>query len=212
VLSVLRFTSALVVLFVGLLCGSVAHAQSNSTGTPPGVTCGIGEHGETSCKDTNGNTLYTCTTAANGDRECTGSNNGSGYSCTTLSTGELSCTGSSVSGGTGGGSTATGGGFVSKLTGWASGAMSSAGNSIVALVKDAVVWIVKAILGLFAAIVAAIPIPDFISQYSLSNLLSFAGPDVGWFLQTFKISEGLTVLGSGYAFRMLRKLITLFQW
>lgn len=71
---------------------------------------------------------------------------------------------------------------------------------------------IAAILSLFALVVAAIPVPDFIKTYSLGTLLSAAGPDVGWFLNTLKIAQGLAIVGSGYAFRLLRKFLTLFQW
>lgn len=144
---------------------------------------------------------------------CVGDNNGSGYTCTTKPSGELVCVGNG-SGGGGGGSGGGGaaGGFVSKITQWSSGAMTSAGHSIVSLIKDAVVWVISRILDLFALIVSAIPVPDFMSQYSLGNLLSLAGPDVGWFMVILRIPECFVVIGSGYAFRLLRKLLTLFQW
>ncbi|URL60170.1 hypothetical protein IM816_08870 [Luteibacter flocculans] len=216
--SVSLFTSLVVLVLALLVAPGRAHAQSNSTGTPPGVECHLDEHGEQVCTGTSNGSGYECHTESNGERVCTGTNNGNGYSCTTKPTGELVCIGNGSgggnggSGGNGGGSSGGKPGFVTKITSWASGAFSSFGSSIVALVKDAVVWFVSAVLGVFAAAVAAIPVPDFVKQYSLGALLSHAGPDVGWFLNMFKVAEGMTVIGAGYAFRLLRKLLTLFQW
>lgn len=202
----------MLVLALALTPGQ-ARAQSNSTGTPPGVTCHVDADGVRVCVGDNNGDGYTCHTETNGDRVCSGTNNGDGYTCTTKPTGELECVGNGNGDGnnnTGGGS--SGPGFVTKITSWGSGAVSSAGKSFVALIKDGVVWLVSAILGVFAAAIAAIPVPDFIKNYSLGTLLSSAGPDVGWFLNTFKVAQGLTVIGAGYAFRLLRKFLTLFQW
>jgi hypothetical protein len=90
--------------------------------------------------------------------------------------------------------------------------MSSFFGSLMAFLRDLIVGAVAAILSLFALMVSAIPVPDFIKTYSLGTLLSAAGPDVGWFLNTLKIAQGLAIVGSGYAFRLLRKFLTLFQW
>ncbi|WP_369929324.1 hypothetical protein [Xanthomonas sp. NCPPB 2632] len=206
------FTSLVLLVLLALAMPGQARAQSNSTGTPPGVECHTDDKGVYTCTGLSNGTGYQCVTQANGDRVCTGTNNGTGYTCTTLSTGELSCKGTSSSGGSGGISSSSGGGFVSKLTGWASGAMSAGFSSLVALLKDIVVAIISAILSLFALVIAAIPVPDFLKQYSLGALLAAAGPDVGWFLTTLKIAQGLLTIGAGYAFRLLRKFLTLFQW
>lgn len=196
------FTS--VVLVLALLLGSAGQARAQITNpSGPGYTCAPNDKGET---------------------VCTGTNNGSGYTCTTKATGEMVCVGNgSTGGGTGGGSTgggstggSTGGssgpGWLSKMTGWFSGALSNFFASIVAFFKDLLVGMFSALLALFSAIVDAIPVPDFIKTYSMGAILSHAGPDLGYFLNILKIGEGFAIIGAAYAFRLLRKLLTLFQW
>ncbi|QWF18580.1 hypothetical protein [Lysobacter capsici] len=61
-------------------------------------------------------------------------------------------------------------------------------------------------------LIQLIPAPDFLAPYSLCSLLSQAGPTVGWALNTFRIGEGLGLIGAAYGFRFTRKLLTFFQW
>lgn len=75
------------------------------------------------------------------------------------------------------------------------------------LLKALELWLVSVTL-----MWSKVPMPDFLDGYSLCSLISQAGPTVGWAMNTFRIGEGLGLLAAGFAFRMVRKLATLFQW
>jgi hypothetical protein len=60
--------------------------------------------------------------------------------------------------------------------------------------------------------ISAIPVPDFIANNSMGSLLGQTGPIVGFFMTELNIGQALTLVGAGYAFRLLRKFLTLFQW
>ena len=106
----------------------------------------------------------------------------------------------------------TGGGWLDKLTGWFGNAIHAVVQALFGMLHDLVLWVFKALLGLFATMVSAIKPPDFISQYSMGTLLGNAGPIVGFFISQLRVGEALLLIGAGYAFRLLRKVLTLFQW
>ncbi|WP_369929339.1 hypothetical protein [Xanthomonas sp. NCPPB 2632] len=98
------------------------------------------------------------------------------------------------------------------MTDWFSQTTSRIWNSVTGFFKDLPAMVVGTFLGLFASLLEAIPIPDFVKSFSLSSILSAAGPQLGYFMTVFKFPEGFAAIGSGYAFRLLRKFLTLFQW
>lgn len=67
-------------------------------------------------------------------------------------------------------------------------------------------------LDLAAMVVERVPVPDFIESNSIAGFLGQAGPEIAWIVGTFQIDVGLGMIGAAYAFRMLRKVLTLFQW
>ena len=67
------------------------------------------------------------------------------------------------------------------------------------------------ILQAVAGIIAAIPVPSFISS-GLGPLLGSIPSDVWFFAGHFRLTECFAVLGLGATFRLTRKVATLFQW
>lgn len=103
-------------------------------------------------------------------------------------------------------------GWLNDLTNWLSEQLKELWEAIEEFFGDLLVDGVDALLQLVVVIIDAIPVPDFISSVTICALLGSAGPEVAWAFQTFRIGEGLTLIGAGYAFRLLRKFLTLFQW
>lgn len=181
---------------------SVARAE-----LPPGVTCSL----------ING--VYVCTDGSAGD---------GGSICLTDSSGNKSCVtngGGDVGSGPGaslGGdglgrvlplpSQVTGTGWLSRLTGWVSYAIHTVFVAVAQLLKDLVTYVLAVILSLVATAIESISPPSWLSQYSMGTMLGNAGPIVGFFLSQLRIPEALALIGAGYAFRLLRKFLTLFQW
>lgn len=105
-----------------------------------------------------------------------------------------------------------GSGWLSKLTGWIANVVHTFFVAIMQLLKDLVTYTLSVVLDLVASAISAITPPDFLANYSMGNMLGQAGPIVGFFLVQLRIGEGLALVGAGYAFRLLRKFLTLFQW
>ena len=78
-------------------------------------------------------------------------------------------------------------------------------------VLDLLIQGVDLILHAVAAIIAAIPVPSFITN-GLGPLLSAIPGDVWFFAGNFRLTECFAVLGLGATFRLTRKIATLFQW
>lgn len=57
-----------------------------------------------------------------------------------------------------------------------------------------------------------IPVPDFMTDYSLQTVFGLLPDSVLYFVQFFGIPQALALIGSGVAFNLLRKVVTLGQW
>ncbi|WP_168709642.1 hypothetical protein [Rhodanobacter lindaniclasticus] len=106
----------------------------------------------------------------------------------------------------------TGTGWLSRLTGWVSYALNSLFAAFAAFLKDLVTYILAAVLGIVALAISSIPVPDWIANNSMGSLLGQTGSIVGFFMVQLKIPAALSLIGAGYAFRLVRKFATLFQW
>lgn len=98
------------------------------------------------------------------------------------------------------------------LTDWLQEQVQAIWDAFVEFIGDTLLNAVEMLLALFATLIEAIPMPEFVSQYGLGALLANLPPGVQWFLVQMKIPQGLAILAAGIAFRLLRKLITLGQW
>lgn len=68
-----------------------------------------------------------------------------------------------------------------------------------------------AFLSVVATAIEAIPLPDFITG-GLQTVMNALPADVLYFLAQTAMPQGLAILGAAYAFRFVRKAVTLFQW
>ncbi|SPK73199.1 Minor coat protein [Cupriavidus taiwanensis] len=80
------------------------------------------------------------------------------------------------------------------------------------LLNDLLIAGVDGFLQALAALIGAIPAPSFLQSVNLQQSFASIGSDVLYFLGVFNIGAGITLLGSAFGFRMLRKVVTLFQW
>lgn len=106
----------------------------------------------------------------------------------------------------------TGTGWLSRITGWLSYALNSLFSAIAQFFKDLVTYSLAVVLGVFALAVTSIPVPDWIAGNSLGSMLGQTGAVVGFFMVQLQIPAALGLIGAGYAFRLIRKFATLFQW
>lgn len=82
---------------------------------------------------------------------------------------------------------------------------------VLGALADLAVAIFSAFLAALGALIAAVPVPDFLT-HGLGSLFSALSPGVLYFLGVFQVPAGLAMIGSAVAFRLLRKAVTLFQW
>lgn len=76
---------------------------------------------------------------------------------------------------------------------------------------DIGILVLELILDAIYAIVNLIPVPSFL-QNGMGSMLSGIDPSVLYFLDQSGLDAAFALLGTGIAFRLIRKLITLGQW
>lgn len=101
---------------------------------------------------------------------------------------------------------------ISAFAAWLLGLFVKVFVAVWDLFTDLFIALADAFLQALAAVVSAIPAPDFLTQHGLQSAFSQLSGDVLFFLSVFNIGTGIAMLGSAFAFRMLRKVVTLFQW
>jgi hypothetical protein len=103
-------------------------------------------------------------------------------------------------------------GWLTDLTNWMKEQLAALWDAFEDFMGDLIVDWADQTFAMWIIILSHTPMPDFLDQYSLCTLLNAAGPTVGYFLNVFRVGEGLGLIGAGYVFRLLRKILTLFQW
>lgn len=64
----------------------------------------------------------------------------------------------------------------------------------------------------FSSVLSVLPTPTFLTGLSLQSLFGQLGSDALFFIGQFRVGDGLALVGAAFAFRMARKVVTLFQW
>ena len=59
---------------------------------------------------------------------------------------------------------------------------------------------------------SVLPNPTFLAGVSLQTLFGQLGNDALFFVGQFRVGDALALVGAAFAFRMARKVVTLFQW
>ncbi|QXB54182.1 DUF2523 family protein [Aeromonas sp. FDAARGOS 1415] len=77
--------------------------------------------------------------------------------------------------------------------------------------EDVLLNIFESVLEGIRYVIAAIPMPDIL-QYSLQDIFNIMPSDLIYLLNMSGISEAMMFVSLGFAFRMVRKVATLFQW
>lgn len=77
------------------------------------------------------------------------------------------------------------------------------------VIYDIAVSIFDGILDAIAYIVSAIPMPDFLTQFTLSD---YIGSEVAYLLTMSGFNTALGIIASAYLFRFIRRISTLGIW
>lgn len=103
-------------------------------------------------------------------------------------------------------------GWVDDITDWFREQFEKLFGFLVKLAKDVILWFFEKALELAAKVIEAIPVPEFLQNLGIANMLQQAGPVVAWAVTTFKLGEAFALIGAAYAFRLLRKVMTFGRW
>ena len=82
---------------------------------------------------------------------------------------------------------------------------------VIGWIKDALLWVFEMLLNGIAAVIGAIPVPDFL-QHGIASVAASIPSDIQYFLFMSGINDGILIISAGVAFRLTRKLVTLGQW
>ncbi|PLC06016.1 hypothetical protein CY658_02905 [Variovorax sp. RO1] len=101
--------------------------------------------------------------------------------------------------------------MLKQFTDWLWSLIVAAFGAVWGLLQDAFIAFFTLVVNGFASLVAAIPVPAFISG-GLGSLWAQMDPGMVYLLSEAGVPAAFAVLGGGYAFRLARKFLTLFQW
>jgi hypothetical protein len=88
--------------------------------------------------------------------------------------------------------------------------IKSALSSLVDILQDIILWAFSCILEVFLYIANSIEVPEFFN--TLPSLVSQLPSSVSYILNGCGFPQALSIIGSGMAFYVLRKLVTLGHW
>lgn len=78
-------------------------------------------------------------------------------------------------------------------------------------ITDILISFLGLLVDAFVGIAAAIPVPSFMSG-GLGSVWGGLDGHIVYFLTQAGVPAALGIIGAGYAFRLTRKFLTLFQW
>ena len=103
--------------------------------------------------------------------------------------------------------------WLTSITTWLVQLVKSVFGVVADLIRDAVVWVLDAVLGALGALIAAIPAPSFLSQSGgIGSVLSDLPPFALYVIENARLGEALAIISAGVAFNLARKIFTLGQW
>ena len=101
--------------------------------------------------------------------------------------------------------------MVEEITGWLWSLVVKLFGALWAFIKDIAVEVFDLLVSAFVVLIAAIPVPGWMSS-GLGSFWSGMDSGVVYLVSQAGVPEALALIGGGYAFRFARKVATLFQW
>lgn len=102
--------------------------------------------------------------------------------------------------------------WLTDLKNWIIDLIKQLWQAVAQFYHDMSLKLVRNFLDLIAELVKQIPVPEWMADYSLGHLFAMLHPALGYFVDRIGLGAGLYLIGLGYAFRVLRKLLTALQW
>ena len=102
--------------------------------------------------------------------------------------------------------------WLSGFTDWIVELVRGIWSDSIEFVQDFFISIVDQLLTLIADSIAVLPVPDFVQNYSIGMILGYFPNEVLYVVMYLRLPECMAIISAGFAFRMIRKVVTLFQW
>lgn len=77
--------------------------------------------------------------------------------------------------------------------------------------SDVFIYVLEQVVNAFVTLITTIPMPGWLTA-GLGGVFGQMDGGIIWLVSQCGVPQALAVIGGGYAFRMLRKIFTLFQW
>lgn len=101
--------------------------------------------------------------------------------------------------------------MLAEFTAWLLDLVKGVFAALWSFVVDAFIGLVDLLVTAVVALLALIPVPEFLSQ-GLQGVYGQLDPAILYLLAASGLPAGLAIIGTGYLFRLGRKVATLFQW
>lgn len=102
--------------------------------------------------------------------------------------------------------------WLSPFTDWLVDLVRGLWNDGLEFLNDFWIDIVRQLLSLIADIIVSIPVPSFLGNISLQQLIDQFPPEVLYFASYLRLSEAFSLIGVAVSYRLSRKVVTLFRW
>lgn len=84
-------------------------------------------------------------------------------------------------------------------------------QAVLDIFYDIFVKIFGELLGIISYVISLIPFPQAL-EGGLNSFLSGVSGDIMYFVGVVGFASSISIIGGAYAFRIVRKFLTLFQW
>jgi hypothetical protein len=101
--------------------------------------------------------------------------------------------------------------MLAEFTSWLVGLVTKFFSALWSFVVDAFVNAVEMVANAVVGLLSLIPVPEFMHQ-GLQTLYAQLDPGIAYLVSAAGLPTALGIIGTGYAFRLVRKVATLFQW
>jgi len=101
--------------------------------------------------------------------------------------------------------------MLAEFTAWLVGLVKAFFSALWSFVVDAFIALVELLVMAVVGLISLVPVPQFLSD-GLQSVYGQLDPGVLYLLSATGLPIALGIIGTGYAFRLVRKVVTLFQW
>lgn len=101
--------------------------------------------------------------------------------------------------------------WLTGLTQWLWDTIKCFYLSLYEALKDVFIVIVQSVLDAIAGLISGIPVPPFLTQYSIGSLISSIPPDILYFLSFLHFPEGFAMISAAYIYKRVVKFAW-FRW